>query len=216
MFRRSACALAALLVASGLVLASAPKDSSAGVEGTITQVNVGKKTIGIKTESGTQTIAVNEQTRFFDSSGKPVSQGLADQHMASGAAVRITLTPDSRSAREVHLVADSTAHKPPHIAPVQNATPASYGSVQGQRLANGLFGTITKVDQHANTITVEINGKPTDYQVNDHTQFLSPLQKPSLMGIRDVRVVAGAQVTLVADGNVLKEVHLPYYHQIKK
>jgi hypothetical protein len=217
MFRRSACALTALLVAFALVLAAPPKDSSVRIEGTVTQVHVDKKTITIKTGDETQTIAVNEQTRFFDQSGKPISQGLADHQVASGAAVRVTLTSDNRSAREVHLVSDSTtAHKALPITPVMNPAPAAYASVGGHGIANGLHGTILKVDQHAKTITVEINGKPTDYQVNDHTQFLSPLQQPSRVGIRDIRVVAGAEVTLVADGNVLKEVHLPYYHQIKK
>src|SRR5262249_21965582 len=190
MFARPACALTALLVASGLVLAAAPK-VSAGVEGTIAQVNVGKKSITVKTESGTETIAVNEQTRFFDSGGKPISGGLADHHVASGALVRITLTSDNHSAREVHLVPASTAARKPLPTPaVANATPAAYGSVQGHRLANAISGTILKVDQHQKTITVEINGKPTEYQVNDRTQFLSPLQQPSLPGIKDIRVVA--------------------------
>jgi hypothetical protein len=217
MFARSACALAALLVASGLVFAAAPKDSSARVEGTIAQVNVGKRTITIKTGDETQTIAVNEQTRFFDQGGKPISGGLADQHVTSGATVRVTLTPDNRSAREVHLVSDSTAaHKPLPTVPVKNAAPPGYASVQGRGIANGISGTILKVDQAAKIISVEVNGKPTDYQVNDKTQFLSPLLQPSRLGMKDVRVVAGAQVTLVADGNVLKEVHLPYRHQLKK
>src|SRR5262249_25189279 len=158
-----------------------------------------------------------EQTRFFDASGKPISQGLTDHRAASGAAVRVTLTSDNRSAKEVHFVADSTtANKRLPTTPVQNPTPAAYGSVQGHRLANGLYGTIVKVDQGAKTITIDVNGKPTDYQVNDHTQFLSPLLQPSRLGIKDGRVIAGAHVTLVADGNVLKEVHLPYRHQLQK
>jgi RNase P/RNase MRP subunit p29 len=215
MFARSACAVTALLIGSSLVLAAAPKDSTAGVEGTITQVNAGNKTITIKTGNGTQTISVNEQTRFIDASGKPVSQGMADHHVASGATIQVTLAPDKRSAREVHLVSETTAARKAETA-VMNAAPPAYASVQGHGIRNGLSGTILKVDPQSKIITVEINGKPTDYQANDQTQFLSPLQQASRLGIRDGRVVAGAQVTLVADGNVLKEVHLPYRYQLGK
>jgi hypothetical protein len=78
--------------------------------------------------------------------------------------------------------------------------------------SKGIKAKISKVDIDKMTISVETeDGKKHDFKVDDDVKFIGPNGGLSKQGIKDDRVKAGAQVTLVTDasGKTLKEVHLP-------
>jgi hypothetical protein len=72
-------------------------------------------------------------------------------------------------------------------------------------------GKIVKVDLKKNTITVRTDDGDKVYTVNDETRFLGPRGGVSDAGIKDDRLVKGAEVTLLIAGNnrTVREVHLP-------
>jgi hypothetical protein len=74
-----------------------------------------------------------------------------------------------------------------------------------------LKGKIVKVDVAKSTITVQTDEGRKTYMVNDDTKFIGPKSGKSDAGIKDDRLVKGAEVTLLIAGNnrTLREVHLP-------
>src|SRR4051794_23716967 len=73
-------------------------------------------------------------------------------------------------------------------------------------------GKVVSVNVKQMTITVATDdGKKIDYEVNDETKFLGPKGGASDRGIKDDRLVKGAEVTLLVAGNnrTLREVRLP-------
>jgi hypothetical protein len=74
-------------------------------------------------------------------------------------------------------------------------------------------GTLVKVDLKANTLTVKTLPDKIDktYDVNDKTKFIGPKGGMSDAGLKDDRLVAGADLSLVIAGNnrTCREVHLP-------
>ena len=72
-------------------------------------------------------------------------------------------------------------------------------------------GKIVKVDAAKHTITVQTDDGRKTYMVNDDTKFLGPKSGKSEAGIKDDRLVKGAEVTLLIAGNnrTVREVHLP-------
>jgi hypothetical protein len=75
-----------------------------------------------------------------------------------------------------------------------------------------LTGKVVKVDRQRNTITVNIEGVGQKvYDVNNDTKFLGPKGGISDAGIKDDRLVKGAEIKLVIAGNnrTIREVHLP-------
>jgi hypothetical protein len=72
--------------------------------------------------------------------------------------------------------------------------------------------TLVKVDLKKQVITVKTeDGKEHNYDVNDTTKFVGPRGGVSDKGIKDDRLVKGAELTLVVAGNnrTLREVRLP-------
>jgi hypothetical protein len=72
-------------------------------------------------------------------------------------------------------------------------------------------GKVVKVDLRKHTITVRTDDGDKVYTVNDETRFLGPKGGVSDAGIKDDRLVKGAEITLVIAGNnrTVREVHLP-------
>lgn len=74
-----------------------------------------------------------------------------------------------------------------------------------------LTAKLVKVDVKNNVLTVKTDDGEKKYDVNDETKFLGPKGGVSDKGIKDDRLVAGAELKLVIAGNnrTLREVHLP-------
>ena len=72
-------------------------------------------------------------------------------------------------------------------------------------------GTVVKVDVKNKTLTVKTDDGDKTYDVNDETKFFGPKGGPAEAGLKDNRLVAGAEVTLKIAGNnkTAHEVHLP-------
>ena len=74
-------------------------------------------------------------------------------------------------------------------------------------------GTVVKVDVKASTLTIKVDGEKAEktYDVNDKTKFLGPKGGVSNAGLKDDRLVPGAEVRLVVAGNnrTCRVVHLP-------
>jgi hypothetical protein len=72
-------------------------------------------------------------------------------------------------------------------------------------------GKVVKVDLKKNTITVITDDGEKVYTVNAETKFIGPKGGVSDAGIKDDRLVKGAEVKLVIAGNnrTIREVHLP-------
>lgn len=72
-------------------------------------------------------------------------------------------------------------------------------------------GTVVKVDVKKSTLTIKTEDGEKVYDVNEETKFLGPKGGLSDAGIKDDRLVAGAEVKLVIAGNnrTAREVHLP-------
>jgi hypothetical protein len=72
-------------------------------------------------------------------------------------------------------------------------------------------GKVVKVDTKKMVITVETEDGKKEYTVNDDTMFLGPKGGKSEAGIKDDRLVVGAEITLVIAGNnrTVREVRLP-------
>jgi hypothetical protein len=72
-------------------------------------------------------------------------------------------------------------------------------------------GTVVKVDVKNKTLTVKTDDGEKTYDVNDETKFFGPKGGPAEAGLKDNRLVAGAEVKLVIAGNnkTAHEVHLP-------
>jgi hypothetical protein len=72
--------------------------------------------------------------------------------------------------------------------------------------------TLVKVDVKKKILTVQTTDrKEHRYEVVDDTKFIGPKGGASEEGIKDDRLVKGAELTLVVAGNnrTLREVHLP-------
>ena len=74
-------------------------------------------------------------------------------------------------------------------------------------------GTVVKVDVKASTLTIKTDGDKAEksYDVNEKTKFIGPKGGVSEAGLKDDRLVPGAEVRLVIAGNnrTCREVHLP-------
>src|SRR5262249_38280060 len=84
---------------------------------------------------------------------------------------------------------------------------------------DGVEARIISVDQAAKHISVQLKtGRKQDLAITDETQFIGPRGGVSNQGIKDDRVVPGADVTLVfaPGGRALREVHLPYRNDIER
>jgi hypothetical protein len=72
-------------------------------------------------------------------------------------------------------------------------------------------GKVVKVDAAKHTITVQTDDGRKTYAVNDDTKFVGPKGGKSDAGIKDDRLIKGAEITLLIAGNnrTAREVHLP-------
>jgi hypothetical protein len=72
-------------------------------------------------------------------------------------------------------------------------------------------GKLVKVDSKNKVIAVMTDEGMKQYDVNDDTKFIGPKGGASESGIKDERLIKGAEVTLVVAGNnrTIREVRLP-------
>ena len=72
-------------------------------------------------------------------------------------------------------------------------------------------GTIVKVNQKNSEIVVKTSDGNKTYDINAETKFIGPKGGISEEGIKDDRLVPGAEVKLVIAGNnkTAREIHLP-------
>jgi hypothetical protein len=74
-----------------------------------------------------------------------------------------------------------------------------------------VVATVVKADLKNSTLTVKTADGNKVYDINDQTRFLGPKGGVSDAGLKDDRLVAGADVKLLIAGNnkTAREVHLP-------
>ena len=74
-----------------------------------------------------------------------------------------------------------------------------------------LTAKIVKVDVKKKVVTVSTEDGKKDYDVNDDTKFIGPKGGVSAEGIKDDRLVPGAEIRLIvaANNRTVREVHLP-------
>jgi len=72
-------------------------------------------------------------------------------------------------------------------------------------------GKLVKVDVEKKILTINTDDGKKEYTVNADTKFIGPKGGESKDGIKDERLVAGAELKLVIAGNnkTVREVHLP-------
>jgi len=72
-------------------------------------------------------------------------------------------------------------------------------------------GKLVKVDVDKKTLTIKTDDGNKDYTVNAETKFIGPKGGVSKDGIKDERLVAGAELKLViaANNKTVREVHIP-------
>lgn len=70
---------------------------------------------------------------------------------------------------------------------------------------------LVKVDMKGKALMVETDAGPKKYDVNDDTKFIGPKGGVSDKGMKDDRLVPGAELKLkvAANNRTLREVHLP-------
>lgn len=146
----------------------------------------------------------------------------ADKAGPAPAAARMTRAPRvSRTpAAAGERVSDDRMDK--QKAPVatdkdeSKSAPAHHGAAKP---VDGVEGRILAVDVDSRHITVQLKtGRKQELTVTDDTQFIGPRGGVSDRGIKDDRVMSGAEVTLVftPGGRALKEVHLPFRNDIER
>jgi hypothetical protein len=87
------------------------------------------------------------------------------------------------------------------------------GLVMGQKEAgkdakDKTKAKVVSVDVKKGLIVVEIDGKKKELTADKGTKFFGP--KGGKTNIKDDRLKAGAEISLVLDGSKVKEVHLPF------
>jgi hypothetical protein len=72
-------------------------------------------------------------------------------------------------------------------------------------------GTVVKVDLKESKLIIKTTDGEKTYDVNAETKFIGPKGGASEAGLKDDRLVVGAEVKLVIAGNnkTAREVHLP-------
>ncbi len=72
-------------------------------------------------------------------------------------------------------------------------------------------GKVVKIDAAKKVLTVKTDEGNKEYTISDDTKFVGPKGGTSKDGIKDERLKAGAEVTLVIAGNnkTVREVRLP-------
>ena len=72
-------------------------------------------------------------------------------------------------------------------------------------------GKLVKVDVDKKVLTINTDDGKKEYAVSAETKFIGPKGGVSKDGIKDERLVAGAELKLVIAGNnkTVREVHLP-------
>src|SRR5262249_26752666 len=185
----------------------------------------------VKTDLGQRTFAVTRATKFMG------SDGINDSRLSSGAEVEIVPARNGRSAREIHMMAAARSKPSRPAADNSDKSDKSAGTAatmpgaarttkaQGPvhhtaaKPVDGVEARILSADRAARHTTVQVKtGKRQDLAITEDTEFIGPRGGLSDKGIKDDRVTAGADVTLVfmQCGRVLKEVHLPYRNDIER
>ncbi len=100
------------LLLLGTYLAAAPvkpapkpeKKEVAGVKATLVKVDADKKVLSVKLADGkVKDIQVTQDTRFIGPRGGVSDQGIKDDRLTAGAELKLVLSADGKSAKEVHL-----------------------------------------------------------------------------------------------------------------
>jgi hypothetical protein len=207
MLTRLASAALALLMGGSLALADTPKGT---VEGTIVKVDAAKKTITVKTDSGTKRVIVSDQTQFFGQRGGAASDGINDDRLAPGASVQILMTSNNRWAKEVHILSVPTSKS---NSPEDNGKPVRGAArITKPELSKGqdeatptpaqaVQGTIVKMNTAKKTITIKTDSGNKTISISKETQFVSQRGGAPVPGISDERLAPGATVRILTTPN---------------
>jgi hypothetical protein len=98
MVRRVVAALTVFLFMAGLALA-ADKEVACKV----IKVDVKKKTLTVLTDDGRKVYTVNEETKFIGPKGGVSDEGIKDDRLVPGAAIKMVIAGNNKTVREVHL-----------------------------------------------------------------------------------------------------------------
>jgi hypothetical protein len=77
-------------------------------------------------------------------------------------------------------------------------------------IKGGIEGEVKKVDVDKETLTMTVNGKERTFTITDDTTIVGPRGGLVRKRLKDRRFHEGLEVTVVADGQKAKEVHLGY------
>ncbi len=170
------------------------------LKGSIEQMDLAGMTVTIRTQEGRKALALVGPTRVLDAKGTESKEGLKDKRLAAGAEVRLVLTVSGKAVREIHL---SVAAEP--------AVKARPGKETGKSDGKGIAAKVLSVQADSRVVQVQVEGgEKLDLKLGAEVKFLGPKGGVSTKGIKDDRLVAGAEVRVVMDGQTVKEIHLPY------
>lgn len=198
MFKRQMGGLIALLaIASGAM--AADKE----VHGKIIKADHAKMILSVETDDGRKDFTFANDTKIKGPKGDASDDGLKDHRLVPGATVKLVVAGNNRTLREVHLLAVKGEAKPKAEKP--NTKEKETGEVKGR---------VIKFDSGKKTLTVMTEAGKREFGVGADTKVIDPHGKMSHDGLKDDRLVAGAEVELILSpgGKGIKEIQLAATH----
>jgi hypothetical protein len=170
--------LVGLLVFAGGLWGADPQEKKASkkskaVTAKVVSVDAANGMLTVKSKEGKEKeLAVGEHTKFMDSQGNEVTEGIKDKRLAAGTDVRVMLDEDGKTVKELHLVAKAktaqASGRPSKVFPVPAKgtvaqEPAKRAST-GPKMPLPIAGTVVKVDKAKKEIVLQMldtkgNGK---------------------------------------------------------
>jgi hypothetical protein len=99
-------------------------------------------------------------------------------------------------------------------AVVSSATMLCAADDQKTQIKGGIEGKVKKVDAEGNTLTITTDqGRERTFSISDETTIVGPRGGKVRHRLKDPRFHEGMSLTIVADGNTAKEVHLGFQHR---
>jgi hypothetical protein len=96
---RNSLVTAAVLVFAVNGLLAADKE----VMGKLVRVDAAKSQIIVKTDDGTKTYDVNDETKFIGPKGGQSDKGIKDDRLTTGVDLKLVVAANNKTLREVHI-----------------------------------------------------------------------------------------------------------------
>jgi hypothetical protein len=164
--------LVGLLVFAGGLWGADPQEKKASKKGAkavtakVVSVDAANGMLTVKSKEGKEKeLKVGEHTKFTDSQGNEVSEGIKDKRLAAGTDVRIILDEDGATVKELHLVAKAktaqASGRPSKVFPVPPKGTVVAQEPQkhtGPQIPLPPVGTVVKVNKAKKEIVVQMVG----------------------------------------------------------